>query len=101
MWVMVFYDLPMDTKSLVKAATKFRKGLEKDGFNLFQFSIYIRHCDSRENASVHIGRVKVLMPKYGSVALMTVTDKQFGAIELFNDRKVKELPDQPLQLSLF
>ena len=101
MWVMVFYDLPMDTKSLVKAATKFRKNLEKDGFNLFQFSIYIRHCESRENAQVHINRVKSMMPKYGSIALMTVTDKQFGTIELFNDHKAKDLPDQPLQLSLF
>ena len=101
MWVMVFYDLPTDTKSLVKAATKFRKNLEKDGFNLFQFSIYIRHCESRENAQVHINRVKAMMPKYGSIALMTVTDKQFGAIELFNDHKAKDLPDQPLQLSLF
>ena len=34
----------------------------KDGFVMFQFSIYIRHCPSRENAEVHIKRVKSHLP---------------------------------------
>ena len=40
------------------AATDFRNKLQKDGFTMFQFSIYIRHCASSENADVHIKRVK-------------------------------------------
>lgn len=101
MWVMVMYDLPMETNLLVKAATKFRKDLEKDGFELFQFSTYIRHCSSRENAQVHVNRIKRMMPKYGTIAIITITDKQFGSMELFNNHKEKELPNQPVQLTLF
>lgn len=67
MWVMVLYDLPTETKAMRKAAQLFRKRLEDDGFSLFQFSIYIRHCPSRENAEVHIKRVKSILPKHGKV----------------------------------
>jgi len=49
MWVMVLYDLPTDTKENIKASNLFRKRLIDDGFSLFQFSMYIRHCPSREN----------------------------------------------------
>ena len=43
MWVMVFFDLPTETRKERKAASEFRKQLVSDGFNMFQFSIYIRH----------------------------------------------------------
>jgi CRISPR-associated protein Cas2 len=101
MWVMVLYDLPVSSKKLTKDATRFRKFLDKDGFQLFQFSIYIRHCTSRENARVHVDRVKCNLPRYGTVAVMTITDKQFGNIELFFNKKVKSGPEDPKQLTLF
>ena len=69
MWVMVLYDLPTDTKENIKASNLFRKRLIDDGFSLFQFSMYIRHCPSRENAEVHIKRVKNILPKQGKVAV--------------------------------
>ena len=50
MWVLVFFDLPTDTKKERKVAADFRKALLQDGFVMFQFSIYIRHCPSVENA---------------------------------------------------
>ena len=54
MWVFVLFDLPTETKKQRKAASDFRKKLLCDGFEMFQFSIYLRHCPSRENADVHI-----------------------------------------------
>ena len=41
MWVLVFFDLPTDTKKERKAAAEFRKQLISDGFIMFQFSIYM------------------------------------------------------------
>ena len=58
---MVFFDLPTDTKKEQKAAMLFRQNLLKDGFTMFQFSIYIRHCGSKENMEVHIKRVSTLI----------------------------------------
>lgn len=101
MWVMVLYDLPTETKAMRKAAQLFRKRLEDDGFSLFQFSIYIRHCPSRENAEVHIKRVKSILPKHGKVAIMSITDKQFGDIEIFFARAKEEPKATYQQLELF
>ena len=58
MWILVFFDLPTETKKERKAASDFRNKLQKDGFTMFQFSIYIRHCASAENAEVHVKRIK-------------------------------------------
>ena len=101
MWVMVLFDLPTTTKQEVRNYTLFRKRLQKDGFSMFQFSIYLRHCPSRENAAVHIKRVKKSLPPNGHVGIMQITDKQFGMMELFYGKKEKPKPDIPQQLSLF
>ncbi|MFA7474061.1 MAG: CRISPR-associated endonuclease Cas2, partial [Spirosomataceae bacterium] len=83
MWVLVLFDLPTETKRDRQVATKFRKKLLDDGFAMFQFSIYVRHCSSRENAEVHIKRTKRNLPKRGKVGILCITDKQFGQMELF------------------
>ncbi len=101
MWVLVFFDLPVETKKQRKAATLFRKELINDGFTMFQFSIYMRNCPSRENADVHIKRVKGMLPEYGHVGILKITDKQFGMMELFLARKKKDNPPIVQQLELF
>jgi CRISPR-associated protein Cas2 len=101
MWVLVFFDLPTETKKERKAYADFRKNLQKDGFNMFQFSIYVRHCASAENADVHVKRVKRLLPEFGNVGILCITDKQFGSIELFYGRKPAEAQPVPQQLELF
>lgn len=101
MWIFVFFDLPTGTKVERKAANTFRKKLLEHGFNMFQFSIYIRHCPSRENSKVHIRRVKKLLPKYGKICIFDVTDKQFGMMEIFHGRKEIERPPAVQQLELF
>lgn len=68
---------------------------------MFQFSIYLRHCSSRENADVHIKRVKNFLPEKGYVGILTITDKQFGMMELFQARKMKDRPNVAQQLELF
>lgn len=87
MWIMVFFDLPTETKKDRKAYAAFRKNLIQDGFSMFQFSIYIRHCASIENAETHIKRVTSRLPEYGKVGIMCITDKQFGNISIFMERK--------------
>ncbi|QHI37074.1 CRISPR-associated endoribonuclease Cas2 [Kordia antarctica] len=101
MWVLVFFDLPTETKKERRAASQFRKKLIDDGFTMFQFSIYLRHCPSRENAKVHTKRVKSILPKYGKVCILEITDKQFGNMELFHGVKPIEVPQPVQQLELF
>ena len=101
MWVLVLFDLPTETKKEKKAYTDFRKKLITDGFTMFQFSIYLRHCPSRENADVHIKRVKNALPEVGQVGVLCITDKQFGQMELFQGRKIKSANAPCQQLELF
>lgn len=101
MWVLVFFDLPTDTKKARKAASVFRNRLLDDGFTMFQFSIYLRHCPSRENAKVHVNRVKRSLPKEGKVCILEITDKQFGNMELFYGVTPKKMPQPVQQLQLF
>lgn len=101
LWVIVFYDLPTETKKERKVAAGFRKDIIRDGFTMFQFSMYVRHCNSRENAEVHIRRVKGFLPELGHIGIMTITDKQFGDIELFIGKKIADRPNTPQQLELF
>lgn len=101
LWILVFFDLPTETKKERAAHARFRKDIMQDGFTMFQFSIYLRHCNSRENAEVHIKRVRRLLPEKGHVGILTITDKQFGDIELFVGKEVGKRPDTPQQLELF
>ena len=68
---------------------------------MFQFSIYVRHCASSENADVHIKRVKSFLPEFGQVGIICITDKQFGNIELFYGKKVQDVNTPGQQLELF
>lgn len=101
MWTMVFFDLPTETKKDRKAYTNFRKDLMKDGFTMFQFSIYVRHSSSNENKNVHVKRVKRIMPEKGTIGILSITDKQFGMMEIFEGGKRTDGFIEPHQLELF
>lgn len=101
MWVLVFFDLPTETKKDRKNYARFRKDILADGFSMFQFSMYLRHCSSKENAEVHIKRVKGILPPKGHVGIMCVTDKQFGMMEIFRGKEPVEAPETIQQLELF
>ncbi len=101
MWVFVFFDLPVVTKKQRRKATLFRKGLEKDGFTMLQYSVYIRHCASRESADVHVRRVKSALPEEGQVSILLITDKQYGDIINFWGAKSSPLTKGPQQLEIF
>lgn len=101
MWVLVFFDLPTETPGERKVAALFRKNVMKDGFQMFQFSIYMRHCSSRENAEVHIKRVKKILPDKGHVGIMCITDKQFGMMEIFHGHTPTPTTPPVQQLEMF
>lgn len=100
-WLYVMFDLPVETKAQRKHAAQFGKNLVKDGFGMHQFSVYIRHCASYESATVHINRIKHMVPDEGSVSILKVTDKQFESTVNFVGKKYKPPPAAPLQLEFF
>ena len=101
MWVLVMFDLPTETKKDRKAASDFRRDMLRDGFAMFQFSMYLRHCPSHENAATHIKRVKNFLPDKGHVGIMCITDKQFRDMEIFYCAEKAKRRGIPQQLEMF
>lgn len=101
MWIIVFFDLPTTTKKERKCAALFRRNLEKDGFSMMQYSVYTRHCASRESVDVHIKRVRQLLPQSGKVSVLSITDKQYGDITNFWGKIESRRLETPQQLEFF
>lgn len=101
MWLFVLFDLPVQSKTDMKNANRFRNDLIKDGFSRFQLSVYTRHCSSMENLIAHKERVKKFLPAKGLVCAVPLTDRQFSEIEIFCGTRRELPPSAPQQLELF
>ena len=101
MWMMVLFDLPVLTKEERKDATKFRKFLLDQGFDMCQLSVYMRFCAGKEQAQTYTRRVQSALPPSGNVQIIYFTDKQYENIVSFTGRKRKTANKNPEQFTLF
>lgn len=101
MWLIVMFDLPVTTRLERKHATKFRNRLLDMGFEMSQFSIYLKYCHSSEKADSVGLQIKATIPDGGKVDILTITDKQFSNIvRIYNTEKIENL-EKPQQLQIF
>ncbi|MBE6123972.1 MAG: CRISPR-associated endonuclease Cas2 [Erysipelotrichaceae bacterium] len=78
MRLILFFDLPVEKVSQRKSYAKFVKDIKKLGFYMLQESVYLKLCsDSRMASSIETS-VEKIAPSEGSVAILTVTEKQFS-----------------------
>lgn len=101
MWMMVMFDLPTDTPSERKKATKFRNFLQDKGFTMAQFSVYFRFTGSREESKKYVSAVRKNAPLVGDICILFFTDKQFGDIIHIKNKKNDSLAEKVLQYELF
>ncbi|GFO81939.1 CRISPR-associated endonuclease Cas2 [Methyloceanibacter sp.] len=101
MWLYVMFDLPVGTKAERKAATKFRNHLLDLGFEMAQFSVYLKFAESKDAAETSIQKVKEALPNRGKVHIVTITDKQYGNARILTGTKSERRPKNPDQLALF
>ena len=94
MRMLVFFDLPVVTKSDRRAYTVFRRFLLNDGYDMIQFSVYGCILNGSDAAEKHMQRLVANLPPEGSVRMLTVTEKQFTSMKLlvglplFQEKKV-------------
>lgn len=100
MWVLVMFDLPVGTAKERKSATDFRNYLLDEGFEMCQFSVYLRHLPSREKAQALAKRVVKRVPRAGKVSIIFFTDKQYGDIVSYYNCKQESLQETPDQYVL-
>jgi CRISPR-associated protein Cas2 len=101
MWIMVMFDLPVVTKPERKAAQRFRNDLLDLGFQMAQYSVYLRFCASDAQVTTLTNRVRAYLPNNGRVSLLAFTDKQYERIMSFNGRQDEEKRGKPAQLEIF
>ncbi|MDK9720214.1 MAG: CRISPR-associated endonuclease Cas2 [Rhodospirillales bacterium] len=101
MWMIVLFDLPVQTKKERKEATRFRNFLLDQGFEMSQFSVYMRFCSGKEQAETQTKRIEKNVPKTGKVHIVYLTDKQYENIACFDGRKREPAKKNPSQLTLF
>ena len=101
MWIFVLFDLPVGTKKERKAATKFRHTLLDLGFEMSQFSVYLKFSAGKEQAEALERHVEAAMPPSGKVHVVQITDKQYENIRTYRGRKREPSPKNPNQLALF
>ena len=101
MWLVVLFDLPVGTKKQRKAATRFRFKLLDLGFEMTQYSVYLRFCAGKEQADGYARKIEQAMPAEGKVHIVAITDKQYENIRTYRGMNREPGFKNPAQLTLF
>jgi CRISPR-associated protein Cas2 len=100
MRILVFFDLPIQTKTQRKQATQFRNFLLKDGFYMVQFSVYARICNGLDSVKTHERRIANNNPDSGSVRVLTITERQYEDMKIILGDTSAEVQLKQLELPL-
>jgi CRISPR-associated protein Cas2 len=101
MWIMVMFDLPVESAEDRKAATDFREALKDLGFLMAQYSVYMKHTSGQRECDSLIERVREHLPEGGRVYVHCLTDRQYERIVRFERRKRLESQKNPEQYEIF
>lgn len=101
MWIIVMFDLPVVEKAERKAATGFRNALLDMGFEMSQFSVYMRFCTSQTQIDTYCKRVEDALPVGGKVNILQFTDKQYERIITFHGQTQKPQKNPPINSIYF
>jgi CRISPR-associated protein Cas2 len=101
MWIIVMFDLPVDTKANSRAATKFREFLLDEGFEMSQFSVYARFANGKEQVDAYVRRIGQNLPPKGEIHILQFTDRQYENIIRFSAQSRQKTRKNPDQLALF
>lgn len=101
MWMLVTFDLPVETRKQRAAATKFRHHLLDLGFEMSQFSNYLRFCNGKEQFESYVRKIEGNLPAWGDVYVFQFTDRQYENIVRFSDQRRRRQQRNPEQMALF
>ena len=96
--ILVFFDLPVITNEDKRNYRNFRKYLIKNGFIMMQESIYCKLAVTRGAAEQIVKNIRTNRPSQGLVQLLTVTEKQFAAMEMITGEFKSDILDSDERL---
>ena len=87
MRLILFFDLPVMTKTDRRNYALFRKYLIQNGYMMMQFSVYCKIFANRDAAVKHSAMLYRNIPPTGQIRLLLVTEKQYAKIEIISGGK--------------
>jgi len=101
MWMMVMFDLPTKEPEQKSAYRKFQNFLLNEGFSMVQYSVYSRHCHSRQIAKSKAARIRRALPSLGQIRILRITETQFSRMEIFENCAKKSNEKAPMTLEFW
>ena len=98
---MVMFDLPVGTKVERKSASDFRNKLLDYGFEMSQFSIYVRRCPSLSQTKTLLSKIEIDVPITGKNSTVENTDNQSKKIKILRGNKTVAQKNEKKQYLLF
>ncbi len=99
MRLIVMFDMPTQTPEQKREYSKFRKKLLVNGYEMLQYSIYVRFLRSNFDTKKHLQRLERIKPKCGEIIVLQVTDHQFeNMITLSGEREKSAIDKNPLTI---
>lgn len=100
MWMMLIFDLPVVEYEERRSYQLFREYLLDQGFEMAQYSVYLRHCSGKEQYDALAKRIQINLPPAGKVYLLSFTDKQYENMIRFLSQELQPRQKNPEQLLL-
>ena len=84
MRLILFFDLPQDTKAEQRIYRQFIKYLKTEGFIRVQYSVYAKLCINNDSARTITKRLKNNVPENGDIRYLIITERQYQNIVNMN-----------------
>lgn len=88
---LLMFDLPVETANQRREYRRFIKFLKKEGFIMFQESIYVKLSINESGVKLMKERLKAHVPSKGLVSMITITEKQFQNIDFLQGEFVTDI----------
>lgn len=85
MRLILFFDLPVETKHQQREYRKFVKYLTNEGYIRLQYSVYCKLCINKDSAQTASKKVFANSPKEGNIRFIIITEKQYLNIKNVNN----------------
>ena len=81
MRLILFFDLPMVTKTDQRRYRKFIKFLTGDGYIMLQYSVYCKLCINNDSVKTYKKRLEDNSPSEGNIRYLIITENQYQGIK--------------------
>lgn len=86
--LLIMYDLPHMTKKQRRIAQRFRNKLLRLGFNMLQYSVYLRILSSQHEKEQVISQIKQILPTEGTVRIISLTETEYEKMKLLSGQRL-------------